>query len=182
MLIGWKTKSISWARHLLCQDAPHQSHCLLEVTNPRNDFLGCRIWRLLRQAAHFSRIPLPKNHLASPCTQVRKTSFRSSRDKKHFLGQAICCGRTLPTCIASQSPSVSRWEMEVPGLVLMVSSFKASSERSLAGIPIELCKCHWSCRWRLPQVRRRTNLLEEQTFFCQIETWPGPLLLLAGEC
>lgn len=41
----------------------------------------------------------------------------------------------------------------------MVSSFRANSEGSLVRIPIDLCQCHWSCRWRLPL---RSG--EEQTY------------------
>lgn len=46
---------------LVISGYPQQSHRLLEVTGLKNDSLGCRIQRLLRQAACFSRIPLPKS-------------------------------------------------------------------------------------------------------------------------
>lgn len=40
---------------------PTEPPCLLEVIGLENDSVGCKIQRLLRQAAHFSRIPLPKS-------------------------------------------------------------------------------------------------------------------------
>lgn len=47
MPLGRGTKSISWTRYLFCQDAPYQSHYLLEISCGGNDILGCRIRRVL---------------------------------------------------------------------------------------------------------------------------------------
>lgn len=61
-------------------------------------------------------------------------------NKKHFLGQPICCGRTPPLAGAAWPPNVSRLE----------ESFRSSSEGSLSKIPVDPCQCYWSFRWGLP--------------------------------
>lgn len=54
-----ENEEYSWARHLLCQDAPHQRHRLLEVIGLKND-LWATGYRVFLGSPH-------RNHLATPC-------------------------------------------------------------------------------------------------------------------
>lgn len=138
MSLSGRRKSVSWTRYLFCQDPSYQSHYFLEVSCGGE----MTLWAAGHRGCLGQMLVFPgtswQNLLATPSLYVKKGNFTSSRDGKHFLGQAICCGRNHPlTPIPADTawpPDDPRWGKGVSGLVGRENDSLSSS----AKIPFEL--------------------------------------------
>lgn len=109
-------KSAPWASHFPCQDALQPSHHLLAISGGRRDSFSYRIQKLFGAKCLFWQ-DLPAQ-ISWTCLQAREGSLRCVRDRKHFLGQAICYSRTPPTfrcCLATQSFQVGEGSFGLVG-------------------------------------------------------------------